>query len=121
MPRFDFANSYFFRPPGRLARHFEGFLVCLLGLTSFYAYYLIEFDLCNRWDCEKLDITSVFVSLNVVYLVYGIVLLITGVYLYKTENLVRFYRFGIEMTVYLSSIFFILIVFAILKEAPKVA
>ena len=95
-------------------------MVCLMGLTSFLAYYLIEFDLCARRDCENLEITSIFVSLNIVYIAYGLVVLITGIYLFKAEQLERIYRFGIEMTVYFSSVFFILIAFAILKEAPTI-
>ena len=120
MTKIDFANSYFFRPPGSFARRFESCMVCLMGLTSFLAYYLIEFDLCARRDCENLEITSIFVSLNIVYIAYGLVVLITGIYLFKAEQLERIYRFGIEMTVYFSSVFFILIAFAILKEAPTI-
>ena len=79
-------------PPGPIVRRFEGVVVCISGLLCFGVYVLINFDICKKTNCNKLAITKFYASVSEVYIVYGIAIILTGVYLYSNKELNRMYR-----------------------------
>ena len=116
----DFANSRLCKPPGPIARRLDGCVVCLAGISCFLSFYLIEFHICQKHDCEKLEVTSFFINMSALYIVYGIVVLMVGVFLFRDRSLTRLQRFGIEMTACIGAILSGMVVFGMLKEISSI-
>ncbi len=115
-----FMKSKFFLPPGPIARRFEGVVVCISGLLCFGAYALINFDICEKTNCNGLEITKLFASISEAYIAYGISIILTGVYLYSNKELNRIFRLGIELTALIGVFLSCMIVFGMLREIANV-
>ena len=110
-----------FLPPGPVGRRIEGIIVCLSGMSCFLSYWLINFEICAKGNCENLNVTKFFVVASERYLVLGVVVLISGVFLYSNKEIIRIYRLGIEGSALIGVFLSGMIVFGMLKEISGVS
>ena len=113
-------NSSLFRPPGTFMRRVEGGVVCIAALSCFLAYYLVNFDLCQRHECASLEVTLIYYELAEIYIAFGFAMAIAGVFLFRDVKLIQLQRLGIELTALIGAWFAIMSVFAILRESNTV-
>ena len=104
---------------GVIARRVEGVLVGVLSLTSFGAYFQIRLGVCGQHDCSRLEVTRLFVNLTEIYIVLGVALLITGVFLFRNEDTIEIFRLGISLTALVGTFFALAIAFGILIETAR--
>jgi len=91
-------KEYFLKPPGPIARWSDGLMVSASGLACILSYYLIKFDICGRSNCSDLKITKFWATLPELFIVYGLSVLLVGVYLILDKEIVRLYRLGIVVS-----------------------
>jgi len=115
-----FLKNRLLQPPSIFIRRLEGSLVCATALAILGVYSLIKLDLCERHDCSKLEITKIYIDLAELYIILGLALAVTGIYLFRDMYLIRMYRMGILLTALTGAFFSLLIVIGILIELNNV-
>ncbi|MEO1035906.1 MAG: hypothetical protein AAFX44_10135 [Pseudomonadota bacterium] len=114
-------QSRLFAPQGPIARLIDVSVLILAGLASFLSYYLIDFNVCAKYDCARVTVTRYFVDQSWLYLVLGVAIVGVGVFMARHRNTPRIYAAAIVVAV--GGGFFLagMVVFAILKEASSVS
>ena len=107
------------KPPGNAARFADGFIVCVTGIACFFAYYLIKFDLCIKYNCDELVYTKLWASLPELFILYGLAILLVGIFLIREKEIIRIYRLGIVITVLTGFMLSAIVVFGMGAEIGK--
>jgi hypothetical protein len=103
-------------PPGSAERWADGIVVCFVGVACFLVYYLIEFDLCGKADCSDLVYMKFWANMAELFVLYGIAVLIVGIFLIRDNETIRIYRLGIVVAVIAGFVLSAAVVFGIGKE-----
>lgn len=101
---------------GGVARWANVIAVSIAGVSSFSCYYLVEFNICQNFDCERLVVTRYYASSTWWYLVLGLALLGVGHFLRRAKDLARGYAIAITIASLTGFVLSGMAVFAMLKE-----
>lgn len=101
---------------GTVYRCFTGLLIFVAGLFSCLMYYAIEYDLCINSACDKLVVTSAWVSSSGLFVVMGLGYIGIGLGILKSKQLSKFQCISITLAMGVGWILSSAIYFAISKE-----
>jgi hypothetical protein len=75
------------KPKSAIGRWVNSFILMLVFLGSFVAFYIIRFHLCGGFDCRELDITGIWYRFSPVLILFGTSVLIVSIYVNKEINM----------------------------------
>ena len=104
------------KPQGAIGRWFDVVFLFIAGVASFYNFYLVKFQICRDYSCEKLVVTSYYVSATWWYLLFGAAVLGVSYFIYARRNLPRVFALAITLSSLCGFVLSGMVVFAILKE-----
>jgi hypothetical protein len=88
----------------------------LAGLSSIIGYYIIEYKLCVSDRCLGLSITKYWYETSVGYVIYGVCLIIIGIFIYREKDLPMVYALAIVLAVAIGTVYSSMVIFGMSKE-----
>jgi type IV secretory pathway TrbL component len=74
-------------PKSAFGRWLNSFMLLLVFIGSFVAFYIIRFHLCGSIDCRELRITGIWYMFSPFFMLFGASALMLSIYISKEENL----------------------------------
>lgn len=115
------AIALFLRPRGNVSRYIDSVFIVLAGFASILSYYIIEYSLCAADKCLNLAITEYWYDTSTGYVIYGVCLLILGVFVHREKNLPLIYALAIVLAVAVGTVYSCMIIFGMSKEIASFA
>jgi len=110
----------FLKPKTILGQWLNLLFIGLSASVSFYSYYLIQFNLCTNDACSSLKITKLWVMFSPAYILYGILSLVIGYFLYEYKQLPSIYADCIAMATTFCILFIGFLPIAISNELSSI-
>ncbi len=114
-------QTHFLSPPGPVARIVDGAFVCLAGAAAVFVYGIIAFHLCADSACDGLRYFRLWALHPIIFLIFGLSALVTGVYLMVDRQGGRLFRYAIAFGVLSGFIILAPIAFGIGMELASAA
>jgi len=87
----------FLTPQRKTGRIFTISLLCLSSFMFLYQYWLLDYYICEKFDCSSLVITDIWIKKSFMFIIIGICNIGTTLFIFKNKNIPSIYVAAITL------------------------